>query len=263
MSDAEMIERLPNGIQLPLDEIIRQISPDLFMSRGPAADVSGLESFPAPFQPLVSDPAPEPEPVPRRCRSRPPSIPRAFERVPEPAPLVVERRRCRPNTRAVEPVLAEPAPVVEPLRRWSSRFRRRLLRRRPRRSSHRPSRSPRSRSSRSPRSSPNRRRRRRRGGLGSTSTPSRGGQHPGRGAPRRGFPPVLEAESPAALEPRHPHGRSRLERAGAEPIAATTTREWRAARPVEPTPAATLVTRPRPPRRGESSPSWRRSPRSR
>ena len=63
VSDAEMIERLPNGIQLPLDEVIRQISPDLFMTGGPAVDVRGLESFPAPFQPLLSDPAPEPAPA--------------------------------------------------------------------------------------------------------------------------------------------------------------------------------------------------------
>jgi hypothetical protein len=59
VSDAEMAERLPHGIRLPLDEIVRQVPPDLFMAAGPAADVRGLEYFPAPFQPLVSDPAPE------------------------------------------------------------------------------------------------------------------------------------------------------------------------------------------------------------
>ncbi|MGH7418984.1 MAG: hypothetical protein ACREKB_14520, partial [Candidatus Rokuibacteriota bacterium] len=59
VSDAEMMERLPNGIRLPLDEVIRQVPLDLFMTGGPAVDVRGLESFPAPFQPLVSDPAPE------------------------------------------------------------------------------------------------------------------------------------------------------------------------------------------------------------
>ena len=63
VSDAEMMERLPNGIRLPLDEVIRQVPPDLFMSRGAAVDVRGIESFPAPFQPLVSDPAPEPAPT--------------------------------------------------------------------------------------------------------------------------------------------------------------------------------------------------------
>ena len=63
LSDAEMAERLPDGIRLPLDEVIRQVPPDLFMAAGPAADVRGLENFPAPFQPLLSDPAPEPQPA--------------------------------------------------------------------------------------------------------------------------------------------------------------------------------------------------------
>ncbi len=63
MSDAEMASRLPHGLQLPLDEVVRQLSADLFANTGPAADVSGLESFPAPFQPLLSDPAPEAVPA--------------------------------------------------------------------------------------------------------------------------------------------------------------------------------------------------------
>jgi hypothetical protein len=71
VSDAEMTERLPNGIRLPLDEIIRQIPMDLFTAPGPAADVRGLEYFPAPFQPLVSDPAPEPAPEPAEDPARP------------------------------------------------------------------------------------------------------------------------------------------------------------------------------------------------
>jgi hypothetical protein len=62
MSDAEALERLSGGIRLPLDEIIRQVPPDLFLAPGPAADVRGLESFPAPFQPLLSDPSPAPSP---------------------------------------------------------------------------------------------------------------------------------------------------------------------------------------------------------
>jgi hypothetical protein len=63
VTDAEMTERLPDGIRLPLDEVIRQIPPDQFITAAPPADVRGLESFPAPFQPLVSDPAPEPPPA--------------------------------------------------------------------------------------------------------------------------------------------------------------------------------------------------------
>jgi len=116
MSDAEMIERLPNGFQLPLDEIIRQISPDLFMTGGPAVDVSGFESFPAPFQPLVSDPAPEPEPVAAEESPAP-----AVVALPEPEPmaeppLVVDTAPslAAEPPRPSNPVAVEPAPVVAP-----------------------------------------------------------------------------------------------------------------------------------------------------
>lgn len=63
LPEAELAQRLQRGIQLPLDEVIHQLPPELFLSGAPAADVRGLESFPAPFQPLVSDPAPEPRPA--------------------------------------------------------------------------------------------------------------------------------------------------------------------------------------------------------
>jgi hypothetical protein len=95
VSDAEMTERLPNGIRLPLDEVIRQVPPDLFTANGPAADVRGLESFPAPFQPLVSDPAPEPV--------RPPSTP---------APAAPAEEEVAPAAPAV--AVAEPAPLEPP-----------------------------------------------------------------------------------------------------------------------------------------------------
>jgi hypothetical protein len=85
VSHTEMMERLPNGIELPLDEIIRQVPPDLFMTGGPAADVRGLESFPAPFQPLVSDPAPEPAHAPAAEAPI-----EAVEARPDPAPALVE-----------------------------------------------------------------------------------------------------------------------------------------------------------------------------
>ena len=110
MSDAEMADRLPNGIQLPLDEIIRQISPDLFMSGGPAVDVSGLESFPAPFQPLVSDPAPEPEPV---AAVEPATS--AVMALPEPAPLVVpEPPASAAGSENVSALAPEPEPMAAP-----------------------------------------------------------------------------------------------------------------------------------------------------
>jgi len=91
VTDAEMAERLPNGIRLPLDEIIRQVPHDLFNAAGPPADVRGLESFPAPFQPLLSDPAPEP----------PPAAPVAAPAEPE--------EPTSPAVPATEPVLVAPA----------------------------------------------------------------------------------------------------------------------------------------------------------
>jgi hypothetical protein len=113
VSDAEMVERLPNGIRLPLDEVIRQVPPDLFMTGGPAVDVRGLESFPAPFQPLVSDPAPAP----------PPAEAPAAVVDPEPAPVagvveLVEREAVAVTGVAAEDIpapsaMAEPAPSIE------------------------------------------------------------------------------------------------------------------------------------------------------
>jgi hypothetical protein len=103
MSDDEMAERFPNGIRLPLDEVIRQVPPDLFMASGPAADVRGLESFPAPFQPLLSDPAPEPPPIPAVDPVQP--APTA----PEAEPLVAQEP---PREAVLAP--AEPAPELVP-----------------------------------------------------------------------------------------------------------------------------------------------------
>jgi hypothetical protein len=125
VSDAEMLERLPSGIRLPLDEIIRQIPPDLFTSSGPAADVRGLESFPAPFQPLVSDPSPAPLPAPTEVAA--PVVQAAATSPPvsappsEPAPLVSSHVPVGvgddPTADAAEPerpVTAETSAIVEP-----------------------------------------------------------------------------------------------------------------------------------------------------
>jgi len=106
LSDAEMTERLSNGINLPIDEVIRQISPDLFMTGGPAVDVSGLESFPAPFQPLLSDPAPESPPV-AAMKTAPPAVVAAPT---PPAPAVPE---AAPTARAE--IVRESAPVQKRL----------------------------------------------------------------------------------------------------------------------------------------------------
>jgi hypothetical protein len=94
ISDADMMARLPNGITLPLDEMISQIPPDLFAIGGSAIDLHGLESFPAPFQPIVSDPEPL---APKTGQADPPAAP-----VPA-APV------------AVTPQVAAPDPVTPPL----------------------------------------------------------------------------------------------------------------------------------------------------
>jgi hypothetical protein len=113
VSDAEMAERLPNGIRLPLDEVIRQVPMDLFVAPGPAADVRGLEFFPAPFQPLVSDPAPEP---PVESPVDPPPI-----AGPEPGPIVAEeaqenvREPVEPVPALVLPAVPEPIVIAEPM----------------------------------------------------------------------------------------------------------------------------------------------------
>lgn len=114
VSDAEMLERLPSGIRLPLDEVIRQIPPDLFMSSGPAADVRGLESFPAPFQPLVSDPSPEPPPAPTEvpapvAETAPPSQPASVP-LAEAPPLVSPDAPVGAAADLVD--VAEPEPAV-------------------------------------------------------------------------------------------------------------------------------------------------------
>ena len=61
---AEVKDRIVNGrLLLPLDEIVKQLAPDVFgasMGRGPVA-VPGIESFPAPFKPLGWEkPSPSP-----------------------------------------------------------------------------------------------------------------------------------------------------------------------------------------------------------
>ena len=56
MSHEAIGATLPNGTcVLPLDEIVRQFSPEIFLPVGPAPDIRGIEVFPAPFQPLGSN----------------------------------------------------------------------------------------------------------------------------------------------------------------------------------------------------------------
>ena len=116
---AEVKERIVNGrLLLPLDEIIRQLPPDVFgaaLGRGPV-EVPGLESFPAPFKPMgrsepALSPAPEPlshvEPATIDVSS-PSQVGVDLDRLTVPAPPEVA------VTSVLEPVVPEPAPVVAP-----------------------------------------------------------------------------------------------------------------------------------------------------
>jgi hypothetical protein len=102
---------------LPLDEIVRQLPPEVFggaMARGPV-HVPGIESFPAPFKPLgyqeparVAVPpvsvAPRPEPV---MAAEPVTAPPS----PSPSPLVMP---SHPASAPAAPGIAEPEIATEP-----------------------------------------------------------------------------------------------------------------------------------------------------
>ncbi|HXG02440.1 MAG TPA: hypothetical protein VNO23_03355, partial [Candidatus Binatia bacterium] len=90
----EIARRLPGGaLGLPLDEVVRQLPPELLTVPGTTPDMRALEDFPLPFQPHVPPPSEEREPEPV-----------------EPAPAVLG---------GPEPAAAEPEPpatetVVQP-----------------------------------------------------------------------------------------------------------------------------------------------------
>ena len=115
VTPAHVKQRIVNGrLLLPLDEIVRQLSPEVFgasMGRG-RVEVPGIESFPAPFKPLGWEeraPAPAPAAVVREVMPAP-----ARDLAPPPAaaePEVVEA-----PLKALEPMpLRAPTPPLEPL----------------------------------------------------------------------------------------------------------------------------------------------------
>ncbi|OLC17969.1 MAG: hypothetical protein AUH29_00430 [Candidatus Rokubacteria bacterium 13_1_40CM_69_27] len=58
LPDVEIIRLIANGaLVLPLDEIVRQMPPELFVVSTPTMDVRGIEDFPPPFQPHVPPPS--------------------------------------------------------------------------------------------------------------------------------------------------------------------------------------------------------------
>jgi hypothetical protein len=114
---AEVKERIVNGrLLLPLDEIVRQLSSDVFaasIGRGPV-EVPGIEGFPAPFKPLgweaPAEPAvAEPEVAPAPVSPAPPPIMAEPDRCPGRCSSAVGR--AGPGRPAIETASPEPEVV--------------------------------------------------------------------------------------------------------------------------------------------------------
>ena len=121
VAPADVTERIVNGrLLLPLDEIVRQLPPDVFgasMARGAVA-IPGIENFPAPFKPVArteSAPAATPAAEPVRAVEPPP----VETPPPVAASLAVEAPREAPMhpiaAMAVEPetIVIEEVPTIE------------------------------------------------------------------------------------------------------------------------------------------------------
>ena len=116
---AEVRERIVNGrLLLPLDEIVKQLAPDVFgvsMGRGPVA-VPGIESFPAPFKPLGWE---EPSPSPAASVAGPLTEPGPLSiEVPSDAEVAEDLKWTppTPDTRLDAPADVIELPAIEPLR---------------------------------------------------------------------------------------------------------------------------------------------------
>jgi hypothetical protein len=120
---------LPDGqCVLPLDEIVRQFSPEIFLSAGPGPDVRGIEDFSAPFQPLgvmrseteatseidvLASPVASTPVEPKRSDAIPGIVPVTAE----PADLPADSPTDSPTDSVdpqhdADPVLVEPAPPI-------------------------------------------------------------------------------------------------------------------------------------------------------
>jgi hypothetical protein len=94
VAPAEVKERIVNGrLLLPLDEIVRQLPPEVFAaSIGPGpVEVPGIESFPVPFKPLGWEAPPAPSfAEPASVTLPAPPVLLEVERAPEPVPVAAE-----------------------------------------------------------------------------------------------------------------------------------------------------------------------------
>ena len=114
---AEVKERIVNGrLLLPLDEIVRQLSPNVFgssLGRG-LVEVPGIESFPAPFKPMEwSEPTPPPVPEPaRHVEATTIEVPSTSQVAADLDGVTIAAPSEAAVTALGEPALPEPSPVV-------------------------------------------------------------------------------------------------------------------------------------------------------
>jgi hypothetical protein len=128
MPQAEVRRRFPEWVlSLPMDVVVSQVPIDLFRVHGPAADLSGIGEFPAPFTPGPPEPesaAPSEAPP---ADSKPVSLPTSPVVPAQPAPVVAApstparaaskpeapaARAARPTVVPATPKAPEPRPVT-------------------------------------------------------------------------------------------------------------------------------------------------------
>jgi hypothetical protein len=117
VAPAEVKERIVNGrLLLPLDEIVRQLSPNVFGSSlgRSLVEVPGIESFPAPFKPIErSEPTLSPVPEPARHVERTTiEVPPTSQVAADLDGVAIAAPSEAAVTAVVEPALPEPSPVA-------------------------------------------------------------------------------------------------------------------------------------------------------
>jgi len=117
VTPAEVKERIVNGrLLLPLDEIVRQLSPNVFgssLGRSPV-EVPGIESFPVPFKPMErSEPTPPPGPEPtRHVEATTIEVPSTSQVAADLNSGTIAVPSEAIDTSVVEPALPAPSPVA-------------------------------------------------------------------------------------------------------------------------------------------------------
>jgi hypothetical protein len=114
ISAAEMIERLRFGLRLPLDEIIRQLPPELYTPTGKGPDLSSIESVPPPFGPSFKPSGPAAAAVEPLSPAPFPGVQEMVAEVPGRAAAAAAKGGAAELAVAPEPAEAE-APAAAPV----------------------------------------------------------------------------------------------------------------------------------------------------